>query len=83
MREYQRLSYNGFVIMKHTFTFTHHCKSSCPKETLFVVTCSFTLLAMHSLAAASRPRLSETEPIWVVFETSCCAFGGESVASQK
>ena len=28
------------------------------------------LLAMHSLTAASRPRLSETEPKWFVFETS-------------
>ena len=26
-------------------------------------------LAMHSLAAASRPRLSETEPKWSVFDT--------------
>ena len=33
-------------------------------------------LAMHSLTAASRPRLSETEPKWFVFETSCYAFGG-------
>ena len=31
---------------------------------------------MHSLAAASRPRLSETEPNWFVFETSFYAFGG-------
>ena len=35
-----------------------------------------TLLAMHSLADVSRPRLSETEPKWFVFETSCYAFGG-------
>ena len=44
-------------------------------------------LAMHSFAAASRPRLSETEPKLVVFETSCYAFCGrhciEFVASQK
>ena len=33
-------------------------------------------LAMHSLAAASRPRLSEMEPKWFVFETYCFAFGG-------
>ena len=31
---------------------------------------------MHSLAAASRPRLSEMEPNWSMFETSCYAFGG-------
>ena len=31
---------------------------------------------MHSLAAASQPRLSETEPKWFVFEISCYAFGG-------
>ena len=33
-------------------------------------------LATHSLAAASRPRLSETEPKWFMFETSCYAYGG-------
>ena len=26
--------------------------------------------------AGSQPRLSETEPRWFVFETSCYAFGG-------
>ena len=31
---------------------------------------------MHSLASASRPRLSETEPKLFVFETSCYALGG-------
>ena len=31
---------------------------------------------MYCLAAASWPRLSETEPKWFVFETSCYAFGG-------
>ena len=30
----------------------------------------FIILAMHSLPAAGRPRLSETEPKWFVFETS-------------
>ena len=34
------------------------------------------ILAMHSLAASSRPRLSETAPKWFMFETSCYAFGG-------
>ena len=34
------------------------------------------ILAMHWLAAASLPRLSETEPKCFVFETSCYAFGG-------
>ena len=29
---------------------------------------------MHSLVATSRPRLSEMEPKWFVFETSCDAF---------
>ena len=29
----------------------------------------YTILAKHSRAAASRPRLSETEPKWFVFET--------------
>ena len=31
---------------------------------------------MYSLAAASRSRLSETVPMWFMFETSCYAFGG-------
>ena len=31
---------------------------------------------MHSLATASRPRLSETEPKLFVFEISCYAFCG-------
>ena len=31
---------------------------------------------MHSPAASNRHRLSETEPSWFVFETSCYAFGG-------
>ena len=31
---------------------------------------------MHSLAAAGRPRLSETKPKWFVFETSCHSFVG-------
>ena len=35
----------------------------------------FNQLAMHSLAAASRPRMSETEPKWFMFETSSYAFG--------
>ena len=30
---------------------------------------------MHLLTAAHRPRLSETEQKWFVFETSCYAFG--------
>ena len=30
---------------------------------------------MHSLAAASRPRMSEIEPKWFMFETSSYAFG--------
>ena len=34
------------------------------------------ILAMRSLVAASRPRLSEKEPKWLVFETYCYAFGG-------
>ena len=42
---------------------------------------------MHSLVAASRPRLSETEPKLFVFETSCNAFCVryciESVVSQN
>ncbi len=33
----------------------------------------FNQLAMHSLA--SRPRLSETEPNWFMFETSSYAYG--------
>ena len=37
-------------------------------------------LAMHSLTSASRPRLSETEPTWLV---SAMRSVGESVASQK
>ena len=45
------------------------------------------VLATHSLAAASLPRLSEMKPKWFVFKTSWYAFGGwyciESVASQK
>ena len=47
----------------------------------------FLTLAKYSLAAASRPRLSETEPKLFVFETSSCAFCVrhciESVASQS
>ena len=31
------------------------------------------ILGMHSIAAASLPRPSETEPKWFVFETSCYA----------
>ena len=38
--------------------------------------CIIYVLAMHSLAAASRPRLSETEPNWFMFKTSSYAFGG-------
>ena len=39
---------------------------------------------MHSLSAVSRPRLSETEPKWFVFEVSCYMHSvGESVASQN
>ena len=34
-----------------------------------------TILAMHSLTVASRPRMSYTKPKWFVFETSCYAFG--------
>ena len=37
---------------------------------------SFITPAMRSLAVASRPKLSETEPKLVVFETYCYAFGG-------
>ena len=37
---------------------------------------SLKILGMHLLAAASRPRLSETELKWFMFETSCYAFGG-------
>ena len=37
---------------------------------------NFDILAVHSLAAASWPRFSETESQWFVFETSCYAFGG-------
>ena len=33
-------------------------------------------LVLHSLRSASQPRLSETEPKWFMFETSCYAFGG-------
>ena len=48
----------------------------------------FSVQAMHSLAAADRPRLSETEaePQWFMFETSRNAFGGtrgESATSQN
>ena len=32
-------------------------------------------LAMHPLAAASRPIMSETEPKWFMFETCSYAFG--------
>ena len=32
-------------------------------------------LAMYSLAAASRPRMSEPEPKWFMFETSSYSFG--------
>ena len=38
----------------------------------------FDYLAMHSLAAVSWPRMSETEPEWFVFDTSCYAFGGRT-----
>ena len=31
---------------------------------------------MYSLARARRPRLSETEPMWFLFEMSCYAFDG-------
>ena len=31
---------------------------------------------MHSLAAESRPRMSETEPKWFMFETSFIATSG-------
>ena len=37
---------------------------------------NFTKLAMHSLVATSRSRLSETEPKWFMFETSCYGVGG-------
>ena len=37
---------------------------------------NFITPAMHLLAAASRPRLSETEPKYM-FETSCYAFVGQ------
>ena len=43
---------------------------------------SYNKLAMHSLAAESRPRLSETGTNWLVFDTSCYTLVGESVASQ-
>ena len=45
---------------------------------LLITTCSDSLMIMvlYSLAAASRSRLSETDPKWFVFETSCYAFGG-------
>ena len=50
----------------------------CPLTICFCKLNSFNsnLLAMHSLAAASWPRISETEPKWFLFETSCYAFGG-------
>ena len=35
----------------------------------------YIMLAMHSLAAASLPRLSATGSKWFVFQTSCYAFG--------
>ena len=38
--------------------------------------CILSALAMHSLAAASRPRLSETVPKWFMFENSYYAFAG-------
>ena len=38
---------------------------------------------MHSLAAASRPSLSETEPKWSIFETSRYAFGGRNLRLAK
>ena len=37
--------------------------------------CKNCLLAIRLLTAAHRPRLSETEQKWFVFETSCYAFG--------
>ena len=53
----------------------------------FYTAFTFYLLAMPSLAAAGRPRLSETQPKLFVFETSYYAFCGgycfEYVASQK
>ena len=63
----------------------------CKMFTLTSITnvrCIFLLwLAMHSLAAVGRPRLSETEFKWFVFETSCYAFCGryciESVGLRK
>ena len=38
---------------------------------------------MHSLAAASRPRLSETKPNWFMFELPAMRSVGESIASQN
>ena len=42
----------------------------------------YLVLAMHSLAATSRPRLSETGPKWFVFVIVVLFLVGESVASQ-
>ena len=44
----------------------------------YITTCSDSLMIMvlYSHAAASRSRLSESDPTWFVFETSCYAFGG-------
>ena len=51
---------------------------------IFIITIP---LAMHLLADASRPRLSETEPEWFVFETKLPDMRSVgdilSVASQK
>ena len=62
-----------FYMSRYVFIYVHMCIS---------IYKSIFILAMHSLTGASRPRLSETEPTWFVFETACYAFGGESVASQ-
>ena len=52
-------------------------------KTHFVLLCND--LPMHSFAAVNRHRITETEPTWFVFETSCYAFSGgiRLFASQK
>ena len=48
------------------------------RKTGFDTSIYLLILALHSLAAASRPRLSETEQKWFTFGTFCYAFGGRN-----
>ena len=57
-------------------------KQQCTDETL-LENVLFIEVAMHWFATASRPKLSQTDPKWFVFEISWYAFGGRIHRSAK